>query len=202
MQRYPKEILEFFPKVSVSGSDTTAIKTNKMQEVAESKTPLTALEIKNMIEQHHLFLSTGGAGGKWQTLLVSGMVIGIYTGVDASSGIQAIFEKQHIDSEIDLQEVILPFANFCGVFCKYQDFSEANLSHCLFTDALLEHTIFMDANLQQSDFSRANLRNVSFMNADLRGADFENCDLTNADFTGAYLENARFPGAILKNISY
>ncbi|MFK7948830.1 MAG: pentapeptide repeat-containing protein [Saprospiraceae bacterium] len=202
MQHYPKEILALFPMADVSGSDTTTIKTQQMQKVAQIKTPLTLLEIKNMIEQHHQFLSTGGAGGKWQTLLLSGMVIGIYVGAESTAGNQAIFEKQHISSEFDLQEVTLPFANFCGVYCKSQDFSEANLSHCLFTDAYLENTIFMDTNLQKSDFSRANLRNVSFMNADLRGADFENCDLTNADFTGAYMDNTRFPGAILKNITY
>lgn len=202
MQQHPKDILELFPLADISGSDTTAIKTQQMQKVAEINTPLTLWEIKNIIQQHHQFLSTGGAGGKWQTLLLSGMVIGIYVGAEATSGNQAIFEKQHISSEFDLQEITLPFANFCGAYCKSQDFSEANLSHCLFTDAYLENTIFMDANLQHCDFSRANLRNVSFMNADLRGADFENCDLTNADFTGAYLDDTRFPGAILKNIKY
>ncbi len=202
MQHYPKDILALFPLADTSGSDKTAIKTQQMQKIAETKTPLTYLKIKSIIQEHHKFLSTGGAGGKWKTLLFSGMVIGIYVGAEATSGSQAIFEKQHISSEFDLQEVILPFANFCGAYCKSQDFSEANLSHCLFTDAYLENTIFMDTNLQHCDFSRANLRNVSFMNADLRGTDFENCDLTNADFTGVYLENTRFPGAILKNITY
>lgn len=202
MQHYPKEILELFPMADISGSDTTSIKTQQMQKVAQLKAPLTLFEIKKIIDQHHQFLSTGGAGGRWQTLLLAGMVIGIYVGAEAASGSQAIFEKRHISSEYDLQEIILPFANFCGTYCKSQDFSDANLSHSLFTDAYLENTIFMDTNLQHSDFSRANLRSVSFMNADLRGTDFENCDLTNADFRGAYLENARFPGAILKNIKY
>jgi uncharacterized protein YjbI with pentapeptide repeats len=202
MTFYPKEVVELFPRAGVSGADTTAIKTKQMQKAAELKTPLTHLEIKNIVRQHHEFLSTGGAGGRWQTLLLSGMVTGIYIGAESTSGSQAVFEKLHLSSALDLQEINLPFANFCGVYCKNQDFSEANLSHCLFTDAYLEHTIFMDANLQHTDFSRANLRQVSFMNADLRGADFENCDLTNADFTGAYLDNATFPGAILTNIKY
>ena len=202
MNFYPKEVLDVFLQAGDSGADTTAIKTRQMQQAAEMKSPLTDSEIKNIIRQHYEFLSTGGAGGRWQTLLLSGIVTGIYIGAEATAGTQAVFEKLHIDSEYDLQEINLPFANFCGVFCKYQDFSGADLSHCLFTDAYLEHTIFMDANLQNTDFSRANLRHVSFMNADLRGADFENCDLTNADFTGAHLDNARFPGATLKNIKY
>lgn len=202
MQLNLNSLKEKFPFSDTSGADVSSIKTRKMQKVAESKPTLRLEEIKSMISQHHQFLSTGGVGGNWQTLLLQGMVIGIYVGVDASSGIQAVFEKQHIASDIDLQEVVLPFTNFCGVFCKNQDFSEANLSHCLFTDAYLENTIFADANLQNSDFSRANLRNVSFMNADLRGADFENCDLSNADFRGAYLENSKFPGATLKGVRY
>ena len=202
MQLYPNDLKTVFPYADVLGADTTNIKTQKMQKVAAAKTSLTLEQVKNMITQHHLFLSTGGAGGNWQTLLLQGMVIGVYVGADATSGIQAVFEKQHISDALDLQEVVLPFANFCGVFCKNQDFSEANLSHCLFTDAYLENTIFAEADLQHCDFSRANLRNVSFMNADLRGTDFENCDLTNADFRGAFLEGSRFPGAILKNVNY
>lgn len=202
MQLHSQDILQNFPLSNILGADTSNIKTAEMQKVAKVKTPLTLLEIKKIIESHHQFLSTGGTGGKWKTLLFAGMVMGIYVGADAASGTQAILEKKHLPSNIDLQEIVLPFANFCGVFCKNQDFSDANLSYCLMTDANFENTIFADANLQGTDFSRANLRNVSFMNADLRGADFENCDLTNADFRGAYLENSRFPGAILKNIKY
>lgn len=191
-----------FPLSNEKGGSTAAIKTQQMQQIAQQKTPLTSSEIRVIIEQHHQFLSTGGAGGKWKTLQIQGMVIGIYIGADANAGIQAVLEKRHISDEIDLQEIVLPFANFCGVYCRNQDFSEADLSHCLFTDALLENTIFADTKLQHSDFSRANLRHASFMNADLRHTDFENCDLTKADFRGALLEGARFPGAILKDVVY
>jgi len=202
MQNDTNIFLQTFPLSNQKGGDTTAIKTKKMQEVAQQKTPLTEQEIKAIIQQHHQFLSTGGTGGKWQTLQLQGMVIGVYVGADANAGTQAILEKRHISDTIDLQEIVLPFANFCGVYCRNQDFSEANLSHCLFTDALLENTIFADTKLQHTDFSRANLRNVSFMNANLQHADFENCDLTNADFRGALLDNAKFPGAILKGVKY
>ncbi len=202
MQRYSNDILKLFPLAGTSGADTTNIKTKQIQKVALLNTPLTFPEIKEITRQHHLFLSTGGAGGFWKTLLLQGLVVGFYVGAESSDGIQAVLEQQHLTSSIELQELTLPFANFCGVYCRSQDFSESDLSHCLFTDAYLENTIFADANLQKSDFSRANLRNVSFMNADLRGCDFENCDLTNADFRGAYLEGTRFPGAILKNIKF
>lgn len=202
MQKDLNLFLKTFPLSNQKGADKSAIKTQKMQQIAQQKTPLSEQEIKEIIQQHHQFLSTGGAGGTWQTLQLQGMVIGIYIGADANAGTQAILEKRHISDTIDLQEIVLPFANFCGVYCRNQDFSEANLSYCLFTDAYLENTIFADTKLQNSDFSRANLRNVSFMNADLRNADFENCDLTKADFSGALLEGAKFPGAILKGVIY
>lgn len=202
MQQYSKEILQHFPLSGTLGADTSNVKTKQMQKVAKLKTPLTLLEIKKIIEDHHQFLSTGGVGGKWERLLFSGIVFGVYVGANAASGTQAALEQRHIPSNIDLQEIVLPFSNFCGVFCRNQDFSDANLSYCLMTDANFENAIFADTNLQNTDFSRSNLRNVSFMNADLRGVDFENCDLTNADFRGAFLENSRFPGAILDNIKY
>jgi uncharacterized protein YjbI with pentapeptide repeats len=197
MQNDANFFLKTFPLSNQKGADKS-----EMQQIAQQKTPLSEQEIKEIIQQHHQFLSTGGAGGTWQTLQLQGMVIGIYVGADANAGTQAVLEKRHISDVIDLQEIVLPFANFCGVYCRNQDFSEADLSHCLFTDAYLENTIFADTKLQNSDFSRANLRNVSFMNADLRNADFENCDLTKADFRGALLEGAKFPGAKLKGIIY
>jgi uncharacterized protein YjbI with pentapeptide repeats len=135
MSLYFNDLKAIFPFSNINGADASNIKTQKMQKVAASKPALTGEEIKSMIIQHHQFLSTGGAGGNWQTLLLQGMVIGIYIGADATSGVQAIFEKSNISLETELQEIGLPFANFCGVFCKSQDFSEANLSHCLFTDA-------------------------------------------------------------------
>lgn len=93
MTFYPKEVVELFPLAGVSGADTTAIKTKQMQKAAELKTPLTHLEIKNIVRQHHEFLSTGGAGGRWQTLLLSGMVTGIYIGAESTSGSQAVLRS-------------------------------------------------------------------------------------------------------------
>ena len=49
MTFYPKEVVELFPRAGVSGADTTAIKTKQMQKAAELKTPLTYLEIKNIV---------------------------------------------------------------------------------------------------------------------------------------------------------
>lgn len=191
-----------FPYCNLTGSDTQGLKTLLMQQMAANKPPLTLEQLENIVTEHHVFLQAGGAGGRWQTLSVSGFIFPLYQGVEQTAGVQANFEKKHIPSSLDLQELLLPFSNFCAVHCKNQDFTEADLSGSLMTDAMLQHTIFADANMQNVDFSRANLRYASFMNANLRGCDFENCDLTGADFRGSILEGSEFPGAILTDVKF
>ncbi len=191
---------DIFPLSAQAGSSTTSLNTSLMQQMAESSKPITKTQLKSIIEKHYQFLASGGAGGKWQTVHVSGLVLGIYTGVKGKEGEQAAFDRKHIPARLEFIDFSLPFANFCGCFAKRVDFSESDLNHSLFTDAMLDECIFADANLAGVDFSRASLRNVSFMNANLQGADLENCDLTGADFRGANLEGSRFPGAILKDV--
>ncbi len=191
---------DIFPLSDKAGSSTTGLKTSMMQQMAESSQPINKAQIKSIIEKHHQFLASGGAGGKWQTINISGLVHAVYIGSKNGGGEQAIFEMKHLPPRLDLVESDLPFANFCGCFAKRLDFSESDLSYSIITDAVLDETIFADANLSGVDFSRSSLRKVSFMNANLQGADFENCDLTGADFRGCNLEGSRFPGAILKGV--
>lgn len=190
-----------FPLSDSKGNSTSQLNTSFIQQIAFSSKPLTKTQFNAMLKKHHLFLASGGAGGTWQTVHVSGLVLGIYTGTKHQEGEQASFDRKHIPSRLDIIGKDLPFANFCGCHAKRVDFSEADLSYSLFTDSNLEQCIFADSNLAGVDFSRANLKNASFMNANLQGADFENCDLTGADFTGALLEGSRFPGAILKDVN-
>ncbi len=193
----------FFPQSNEVGGSTSSLKTANMQQNAEKAIRYTPTQLDEIVEKHHHFLSTGGAGGRWKTFHVSGLIFGVYTGAKSSEGQQANFEQKRLsDSSLDTIGLLLPFTNFCALYGKYQDFSEADLRYSLFTDAMLEKAIFADANLEYCDFSRANLRGVSFMNANLKGVDFENCDLTGADFRGANWKGAKFPGAILDKIIY
>lgn len=198
-------IYHFFPESNREGANVTNINTVAIQQKAAKKTPPTQEELEEITEKHHQFLSTGGAGGKWKTFHLSGqgLVFGVYTEAQSDQGEQANFEQKRLTAPyLDTIKLLLPFCNFCGMYAKGQDFSEADLSYSLLADAMLENAIFADANLEYVDFSRANLQNVSFMNANLKGVDFENCDLTGADFRGANWKGARFPGAILKNVKY
>lgn len=196
------DLHNIFPYSNLEGGSTQGLKTHLMQQISKKAQPLSVDAFQTIVAAHHLFLRSGGAGGKWQTLSLSGLILAIYTEAKGEEGKQANFEQTHIPTSLDLQELLLPFSNFCGVFCKNQDFSEADLTGSLMTDAYLVQTIFADANLKNVDFSRANLRKASFMNANLKGADFENADLTGADFRGAILDGSRFPGAILKDVKY
>ena len=196
-------IHHFFKKSDHSGSITTNLKTQVIQQNAANSQSISQAQLEATVEAHHQFLSNGGAGGRWKTFEVGGFVFGVYTGQDSKEGKQANFEQHNLSAKtLDTCELQLPFTSFCGAYGKYQDFSDSDLSYSLFTDTNFEQAIFADANLSFSDFSRSNLRKTSFMNANLEHCDFENCDLTGADFRGANWKNAKFPGAILRDILY
>ncbi|BDS13934.1 pentapeptide repeat-containing protein [Aureispira anguillae] len=182
------------------GSSTRHIKSLKMQEKAYHSPVFTREALDETIRAHHEFLNAGGLGGHWQLITIQGRTLGIYKSGAISKGKQAILDMRRIDSEIELQEIYLPYSSWCGVYAKNQDFSDANLIGSLLTDANLERAIFAEATLENVDFSRSNLKGASFMNANLRGADFENCNLTGADFRGAVLTGSQFRGAILKDV--
>lgn len=190
-----------FPFSLEKGAECLGINHQKMRLIAESGIQLQKDEVANIIKDHHQFLASGGACGKWKSLQVNDIVVGFFDCEFEGEGEQATFERMNL-TKVSFQKFEFPFANFCGVFAVKNDFKESNLSYSLFTDATLEFANFEGANLKNVDFSRSNLKGVNFMDANLSGADFENCNLTGADFTRAKFSTARFPGAILKNVKY
>lgn len=189
-----------FPHSNEESQSTVGINKRRIADLAKRSTPVSKSQLQQIIENHFDFLAAGGAGGKWQTILVNGLVLGIYDNpFVVNGGVQATFERANL-SKISLENKEIPFANFCGVYKENGDFRSANLSYCLFTDANLEGADFTGSNLQNTDFSRANLRYANFQNANLRGVDFENCDLAGADFRNTNLNHARFPGANLEDV--
>ncbi len=191
----------FFPLSDLPGADCSQINTRRMRSLAMSGDPINRTQLMDTLAMHHLFLENGGAGGRWKSLLVKDIVIGIYEGPESDEGEQANFERLNL-TKVDLSALILPFANFCACFAPQVTFAGADLTSSLFTDAALEKTDFRNCKLSRSDFSRADLRQADFRNATLIGVDFENCDLSAADFRGARMEHTRFPGAILDGVKY
>lgn len=193
-------IEDYFPFSMQQGADSSLIDKQRIWQFASQQTPLTAQFIADTIKAHLIFLQNGGAGGKWKTIHVKGIVLALYFGEEVTAGQQASFELQRFSPETTLQQEVLPFSNFCGSIIASISFQNSDLSYSIFTDVNGKGANFKNAELAYTDFTRANLENANFQNANLVGADFENCNLTGADFRGANLSQTRFPGAILKQI--
>ncbi|AFC26164.1 pentapeptide repeat-containing protein [Saprospira grandis] len=190
-----------FPLAGQAASDCSTIKSAAMRQRAEQSPAIEEEEWQRILLAHQDFLRAGGAGGQWKMMQLMGQVFGAYQlGRELSKGQQAILDMRRLSAELDLEELQMPYASFCGAWLKYLNFSEAQLQFSLFTDAMLEKAIFAEAQLAGSDFSRACLRGASFVNANLQGADFELADLRGVDFRGAILTDARFPGAQLEGV--
>ncbi len=193
-------IEDYFPFCMQQGADSSLIDKQRIKQLASQHPPLTEKYIANTIKAHLVFLQNGGAGGHWKTIHVKGIVLAIYFGEEVPFGKQASFELQHFSPKSKLNQVILPFSNFCGSFIEAVSFQNSDLSYSIFTDVAGQNANFQNAQLAYTDFTRANLENANFQNANLVGSDFENCNLSGADFRGANLSQTRFPGAILKKI--
>lgn len=192
---------DVFPLSDQPGNDSSSINSQKMRLMAERGVQPDQELLQKMMEEHHEFLASGGAGGKWKTLQVTDIVIGFYEFEYQGTAQQANFEKMNL-TKIELKNMEFPFSNFCGVFAPSINFESANLSYSLFTDSTLLEASFQNSRLRNVDFSRSDLSGVDFSGADLSGADFENCILKNANFEGARFTTARFPGANLQNIKW
>jgi len=120
---------DHFPLSNQKGRDRTTINLSLIRQQALKKQPLPSNHISKLISEHHKFLRSGGAGGKWKTILLKGLVFGIYDGVEARAGNQANFEYAHILSDCIFDNLALPFSNWCGAFAENFNASGIELSH-------------------------------------------------------------------------
>lgn len=193
-------IEDYFPFCMQQGADSSQIDKKRIRQFAAQNAPLNQKQIKDTIQAHLVFLQNGGAGGQWKTIHIKGIVLALYFGEEVLFGKQASFELQRFTQGYSLNQVILPFSNFCGSIIEEVSFQNSDLSYAVFTDVAGQNANFQNTQLAYTDFTRANLENANFQNANLVGADFENCNLSGANFKGANLSQAKFPGAILKRI--
>lgn len=195
-------IHDHFPFSDQKGNHRPAINSHLVQQLVEKAKPITSADIVRIVKDHHLFLKHGGSGGTWKTILIQGLILGIYDGPEVKHGKQASFEHRTFEANPDMSNLALPFSNWCGTVAGRLTAVNIELSHALLTDAYLVQANFKQARLCNVDFSRANLQGADFREADCAGADFENCDLRNADFRDARLIGAKFPGANLSGVKY
>ncbi len=188
-----------FPMANVSSERT--MDTSLIEQLASNGEPLTAADLQARLENHAQFLSSGGSGGRWQMLSVSGLPLCIYRGAKGTQGEQIVFRLLNISS-CDLQGANLSYADISGAYCNQTNFSRANLKGSVLIDALFANANFQEADLTNTDFSGSNLAGANFQGANLTGADFEATDLTGANFKGAILTDSRFPGAKLEGVLF
>ncbi len=166
--------------------------------------PMDAEEFTEIVAQHAEFIASGGAGGRWETMITTAdeslaIVFGVYLGPKTATGEQANLAHSRLEG-LDLRGVQLPFADLCGSYGRRQDLTGANLAGSLLVDSDFQWASFEGADLSGADLSRAELMGCSFRGAKLRGTDFEKADLTGADLRGADTEGAKWPSTILAGV--
>lgn len=191
---------DFFPLCDQTGS-FTSLNTELMHQISENSEAISINKLSSILEEHKLFLESGGKGGTWQSLEAGGLTLAVYMGGKALRGKQASFLNRNL-SLLELGNSNLECSDFVNVFYMSGNFRDSNLKNCIFIDSVLIGTDFSGADLTGTDFSRALMMNCKFVGANLSACDFENCDLTGSDFTNAVTSGARFPGAKLDSVSY
>ncbi|WMX17248.1 MULTISPECIES: pentapeptide repeat-containing protein [unclassified Aureispira] len=171
-----------------------------IRNMASSATPFTSEEVQKMLEAHDQFIQSGGSGGRFERLQLSGIPMNIYMGKKGTEGKQFEVRMKQFSPETSLENVQLTYSDFAGAIAEEVNFQGANLNHSLLTDAFLAGANFDNCSAVGTDFTGADLTGASFVNADLRNADFEICNCTGVDFTGANLEGALFKGTTLDGI--
>ena len=190
-------LLARFPQANQTS--TRSMDLEAIERLAKAVPPMSQGEWNEILGQHEAFLESGGRGGTWQTLNVSGLPLCMYLHAKGSEGKQAIFRLQNL-SQIEDEEASAPFADFSGCYASGIKLNGATLEGSIFIDSILDDACFDGAMLTDADFSGARLHRASFRNANLSGADFEHTDCTGADFSGAKLDGASFKGAKLDGI--
>jgi len=201
MKPFSPEQEEHFPLSSEPGASVSNINSSMMRSLTESNELLQQENFEEIINEHKKFIEAGGMGGKWQTFVTSGLVLGVYFGVTVSNGKQADFFHKKFTG-LDLKNRNYSASNFIASIGEGVDISYSQMENCIFTDAFWKIANFENCNLKGTDFSRSDLSGCNFRYCNLENTDFENCNLENADFTGAILTGSRFPGAILTGVKY
>lgn len=170
-----------------------------IRSLAENSDPLEKQDIEDILNLHKQFLESGGAGGKWNIMQLSGLPMNIYN-KDGESGKQIVMRSKAIAKGLDLTDQNISYADLSGVIAEEINFNNSKFDGSMATNAFFAKSSFIGASLVGADFTESDLQGVSFENADLTNADFEICNLMGADFTGAKIKGASFKGANLKDI--
>jgi hypothetical protein len=152
---------------------------------------MEASELKEILDQHRLWIETTGAQGKRAILrganLKGANLNGAYLYVANLAGAY-LWDANLKDANLigaNLIDAILTGANLTGAYLQ-----GANLRGADLEGAILRGANLKGANLTGANLYRADLRGANLYRADLRGANLEDADLTDANLSGADLSGA------------
>jgi formylglycine-generating enzyme required for sulfatase activity/uncharacterized protein YjbI with pentapeptide repeats len=150
-------------------------------------------ELLNELEQHQLWLTSGGKAGSRASFSLENL-----TGLNLEKiNLTNTILYQTDFSFSNLESAILVDGWACaGIF------ESANISHTDFTKSELIASIFKNATGNNARFVRANIREASFESASLIDADFQECICLKTDFNNANLSGVNFANAILAEASF
>ena len=140
---------------------------------------ITEEELKEILEQHKLWLYSNEKEGKRADLSSANLTDANLTGAN-------LYDANLTDAD-------LSYANLSSADLSYTNLSGADLSYTNLSDADLSDAILYGVNL-----TRANLRGANLIVANLRGANLRGADLTHTILSGAYLTNANLIVANLR----
>jgi len=183
-------------------ADFTKTQKAVKNSVREAKL-MTKDKFEEILKKHQEFLQAGGAGGYWETFYIKNLIFGTYkqdTNQNEVPDTQAKLSFHNL-RDIDLEEIVLPYANCASINADSKNLQGADLEGSLFIDSIFNNSSFDEADLYAADFSRSEMRYCTFRGANLVKTDFENCDLTGADFRGATIDDSTlFKNAIMDNV--
>ena len=170
-------------------------------QLAQSSSPISPETLRSVLAGHTEFLATGGWGGRWETMDVSGLIVGIYQNPPTDpTGAQADFSRKNL-SEVSFEALPLAFANLVGAYAPSCPARGIDLRYSLATDGDWSGCDFSGADLTGCDLSRSNLSGCNFTGAFLGYVDFQDCDLRGASFEGAKAHGIRLEGAQLEGVT-
>lgn len=196
---------------------TPAPKTGGQQERI-SDHDMTDDQLSRILEQHKVWLASGGQDGCRADLSGMDLSGADLSGADLREAIAVLanFAKANLAgvrlimadlSQADMRGSGLGGADLSGADLMLADLSEANLSAAdlsvadlsgvTFTGARLCAAALQQSNLSGADFSRADLSQVNLSGADLSGARFNGARLRGADLSGSRLVKTDLTDAIL-----
>ncbi len=191
--------IEGFAKSEVPPRDSD-MQTEMIRNLAMVEEPLGQEAVDAMVVAHLEFLDSGGRGGRFERLEVSGIPLNVYTGA-GEEGEQLVMRSKRLEAGVSLTERDLSYGDFSGSICEGVDFTGTNFEGAILTDAFFKGAVFDHCDLEGVDLTGSDLSNASFRGANLKNADLEIANCAGANLTDANLTGAVFPGANLDAIT-